>query len=50
MPKGTYNTPQSAAKNAKLIIKKTGCDAIKIESNKKNYKIINNLVKKNISI
>ncbi len=50
MPKGTYNTPQSAAKNAKLIIKKTGCDAIKIESNKKNYKIINNLVKKNISV
>ena len=50
MPKGTYNTPQSAVKNAKLIVKKTACDAIKIESNKKNYKIINNLVKKNISV
>ena len=30
-----------------LIIKTTKCDAIKIESNKSNYKIIEGLVKKN---
>ena len=39
MPKGTYNTPQSAVKNAKLIVKKTACDAVKIESNKKIIKL-----------
>ena len=40
MPKGSYNSPRSAEKNAKKVIKMTKCDAIKIESNKKNYKII----------
>ena len=50
MPKGTYDTPNMALKNSKLIIKQTRCDAIKVESNKKNYKIIKNLVKKNISV
>tara|TARA_B100000575_G_C23113216_1_gene643240 strand:+ start:666 stop:1457 length:792 start_codon:yes stop_codon:yes gene_type:complete len=50
MPKGTYENPKMAVTNAKLIIKKTGCDAIKIESNKKNFTIIKNLVKKNISV
>ena len=40
MPKGTYNNIKKCKKNAKLIIKKTKCDAIKLESNKKNYKII----------
>ena len=35
-----------AEKNAKLVMKETGCDAVKIESNKKNYKIIKSLVKK----
>ena len=46
MPKGTYNNIKSAEKNVKSVIKKTGCDAIKIESNKKNYKIIEHLTKK----
>ena len=50
MPKGTYNNVKEAEKNVKLIIKKTKCDAIKLESNNKNYKIINFLVKKNISV
>ena len=48
MPKGTYNTPREAVINAKLIIKNTECEAVKIESNKKNFKIIKNLVNKNI--
>ena len=47
MPKGTYNNIKQAEKNAKLILKKTGCNAIKLESNKKNFKIISHLVKKN---
>ena len=50
MPKGTYDNHKLAEKNAKLIIKKTGCDAVKLESNKKNYKIIEVLVKKNIPV
>ena len=50
MPMGTYKTPKIAEKNAKLILKKTGCDAVKIESNKKNFKIINVLVNKKIPV
>ena len=40
MPKGTYKNKNIAEKNAKLVMKKTGCDAIKLESNRKNYKTI----------
>ena len=50
MPKGTYENIQVAKKNAKLIVKKTGCDAVKIESNKKNYNIIKGLVTSNIPV
>ena len=50
MPKDSYNSARSAEKNAKKIIKMTKCDAIKIESNKKNYKIIEFLVRKNIPV
>ena len=50
MPKGSYNNPRSAEKNAKKVIKMTKCDAIKIESNKKNYKIIKFLVRKKIPV
>ncbi len=50
MPKGTYKNIKLAEKNARLIIKKTGCEAIKLESNTKNYKIIKNLVKKKIPV
>ena len=50
MPKDSYNGPRSAEKNAKKVIKITKCDAIKIESNKKNYKIIEFLVRKNIPV
>ena len=50
MPKGSYNSPRSAEKNAKKVIKMTKCDAIKIESNKKNFKIIEFLVRKNIPV
>ena len=50
MPKGSYNNIKIAQKNAKLVIQKTKCDAIKLESNGKNYKIIRELVKKNIPV
>ena len=50
MPKGTYDNLKSAEKNVKLVIKKTRCDAVKIESNKKNYKIIEKLTKKKIAV
>ena len=50
MPKGTYSNVVSAKKNAKQIIKITKCDAVKIESNKKNFNIIIELVKSNIPV
>ena len=50
MPKGTYTTAKLAKKNAKLILKKTGCDAIKIESNSKNFDIIKKLVNSKIPV
>ncbi len=50
MPKGTYNNPKDALKNARIVIKKTKCDAIKLENNRKNYEIIEYLVKKKISV
>ena len=39
MPKGSYNNIKSA-KNAKFLMHETACDAVKIESNKKNFEII----------
>ena len=50
MPKGSYNNTQIAEKNVKYVIRKTRCDAIKLENNSKNYKIIESLVKKKISV
>ena len=50
MPKGTYENIKVALKNANSIIKKTKCDAVKLESNKKNYKIIEKLVNKKIPV
>ena len=38
MPKGSYRNSIQAKKNARLILKKTNCDAVKIESNSKILK------------
>ena len=46
MPKDSYNSPNQAFNNARLIMKKTKCDAVKIEDFKNNFKIIEILVKK----
>ncbi len=50
MPKGSYNTPSQAKKNAQLIKKETNCDAVKIESNNKNFKIIKEIKKAKIPV
>lgn len=50
MPKNTYKSKKEAQKNAKLIVKKTKCDAVKMECNGKNYKIIESVVKLGIPV
>ena len=50
MPKNSYSNIKDALKNIRLVIKKTGCDAVKLENYKDNYKIIESLVKKKIPI
>ena len=50
MPKNTYNSIAQAKKNAKLIMQKTKSDAVKIESDNKNYKIIKELVNAKIPV
>ena len=50
MPKGTYSDTKKAKKNAKLIMNSSKCDAVKIESNKKNFNIIRELVKAKIPV
>ena len=50
MPKGSYKNPNQAKRNAKLIFKKTNCDAVKIESNNKNFKIIKEIKKAKIPV
>jgi 3-methyl-2-oxobutanoate hydroxymethyltransferase len=50
MPNNTYRTIKEAKKNAKLIFKKTKCDAVKMECNGKNFKIIESVVKLGIPV
>ena len=50
MPKGTYQTKKEAKKNAINIVKSTKCDAVKLESNNKNFNIIKHLVNSNIPV
>ena len=50
MPKNSYKTVKQAIKNAKIIIKKTGCDGVKIENNFSNLKIIESMYKSKINV
>ena len=50
MPKGSYSNSNTALKNARLILKKTSCDAVKLENYKNNFKIIKYLVQKKIPV
>ena len=44
MPHNTYRNIKEAKKNAKKVIRIVKCDAVKIESNGRNYNIVKNLV------
>ena len=50
MPHNTYRNPKEALKNAKKIMLKTKCDAVKLEGGKKIYKTIKTLVKNKIPV
>ena len=50
MPRGSYDSPLQAKKNARLIMKKTKCDAVKIESNNKNFEVIKAITKSKIPV
>ena len=50
MPANSYKDKKMAIRNAKLILKKTKCDAVKIESNGKNYDVISSIVKSGIPV
>ena len=50
MPHNTYRNPKEALKNAKKIISKTKCDAVKLEGGKKIYNSIQILIKNKIPV
>ena len=50
MPHNTYRSSKEALKNAKLIISKTKCDAVKLEGGKKITPIIETLIKNKIHV
>ena len=50
MPYKTYRNSKEALKNAKKIMSKTKCDAVKLEGGKKVYEIIKNLIKNKIPV
>ena len=50
MPYNTYRNSKEALKNAKLVIKKTKCDAVKLEGGKKIIPIVKSLIKNKIPV
>ena len=50
MPYNTYRNSKQALKNAKLVMRKTKCDAVKLEGGKKMISIIKTLVKNKIPV
>ena len=50
MPHNTYRNHKEALKNAKLIMRKTKCDGVKLEGGKKIIPSIKTLVKNNIPV
>ena len=50
MPFNTYRNSKEALKNAKIIMSKTKCDAVKLEGGKRIYQIIKNLIKNKIPV
>ena len=50
MPYNTYRNSKEALKNARLVMKKTKCDAVKLEGGKKIVSIVKSLVKNKIPV
>ena len=50
MPHNTYRNPKEALKNAKKIISRTKCDAVKLEGGGKIYQIVKTLIKNKIQV
>jgi 3-methyl-2-oxobutanoate hydroxymethyltransferase len=50
MPYNTYRNSKEALKNAKLVMKKTKCDAVKLEGGKKIIPIVKSLIKNKIPV
>ena len=50
MPHNTYRNSKEALKNAKKIMSKTRCDAVKLEGGKKIYEIIKTLIRNKIPV
>ena len=50
MPYNTYRNPKEALKNAKLVMRETKCDAVKLEGGKKIIPIVKQLVKNKIPV
>ena len=50
MPYNTYRNSKEALKNTKLVMKKTKCDAVKLEGGKKIIPIVKTLVKNKIPV
>jgi len=50
MPYNTYRNPKEALKNVRLVMKKTKCDAVKLEGGKKIISIVKTLVKNKIPV
>ena len=50
MPYNTYRNPSEALKNAKLVVKKTKCDGVKLEGGRKIIPIVKTLIKNKIPV
>ena len=50
MPYNTYRNSKEALKNAKKIMSKTRCDAVKLEGGKKIYEVVKTLVRNKIPV
>jgi len=50
MPYNTYRNPREALRNAKLVLKETKCDGVKLEGGKKIIPIVKILVKNKIPV
>ena len=50
MPKKSYINPKIAVKNAKKVMKKTRCDAVKIENNVSNTNVLKAMVRAKIPV